>query len=203
MPRSALSKPLPVTKTAMANASLLCAIEAARHHLGTAQRVATPYGGDVVPLWVQMKPKKGVLATAPITVVEPLVLLPETTSLTLVDRGQPCFLKAGIEVGGQLLALNSVFIDPYLSAKGGKVGVVAFFWRVRRSGVEADCNMKIVDSTVITGTDVSWAVGKLSTKSIGDAVVPMMVSTRIISQGTERVCYYKENAMKLERKRVA
>ena len=189
-------------KTAMAKASMLCAIDAVRHHLGnTDSRLISPYGSDVVPLRVQMKPKKGVFATALITVAEPLVLLPETTSLTLVDRTHPCFIKTRIEVGEQLLALNSVFIDP-LSAKDGKAGVVVFFWLVRRSDNESDCNMKIVDSTVITGTGVTWPRGKLSTKSMEDVIVPTMISTKRITQDTELVCYYKEDAApKLKRKR--
>ena len=111
---------------AMAKAFMLFAIEAVRHHLGNCEsRLVTPYGSDVVPLRVQIKPKRGVFATAPITVSEPLILLPETTSLSLVDRDQQCFLKTNTEVGGQVLALNSVFIDP-LSAKDGKAGVVFF-----------------------------------------------------------------------------
>ena len=188
-------------KTAMAKASMLCAIDAVRHHLGnTDSRLISPYGSDVVPLRVQMKPKKGVFATALITVAEPLVLLPETTSLTLVDRSHPCFIKTNIEVGEQLLALNSVFIDP-LSAKDGKAGVVVFFWLVRRSDKESDCNMKIVDSTVITGTGVTWPRGKLSTKSMGDVNVPTMISTKRITPDTELVCYYKDTAPKLKRKR--
>ena len=127
-------------------------------------------------------------------------MLPETTSLTLVDRTHPCFIKTRIEVGEQLLALNSVFIDP-LSAKDGKAGVVVFFWLVRRSDKESDCNMKIVDSTVITGTGVTWPRRKLSTKSMGDVNVPTMISTKRITQDTELVCHYKDTAPMLKRKR--
>ena len=67
------------------------------------------------------------------------------------------------------MALNSVFTDP-LSAKDGKAGVVVFFWLVRRSDKEAECNMKIIDGTVITGTGATWPKGKLSTKFMGGRV---------------------------------
>ena len=135
---------------------------------------------------------------------EPLVLLPETTSLNLVDGDQSCFIKTSMQVNGQYLALNSVFLDP-LSAKEGKTGVVVFFWLVRRSDERAECNMKIVDGTVITGTGVTYPKGQLSTKFMGDVAVPVMMSTGRIKADTELVCYYKDesSSSKLKRKRAA
>ena len=73
---------------------------------------------------------------------------------------------------------------------------------IRKSDVEAECNMKIVDSTVITGTGVTWPRGTMSTQSMGDVVVPIMMSTKKSPKYTELVCYYIETAPKLKRKRV-
>jgi len=191
-------------KVAMAKATMLYAIEAMRLHFSTAAKVVTPYapeGGGVVPLRVQMKPRKGVFATRVISVLEPLVLLPETTSLSLVERDQRAFLKTNMQVGAQVLALGSVFNDP-LSAKDGRPGVVVYFWLVRRSEEEDECNMKIVDGTVISGTGVTWSRGKLATQSMGDVAVPMMMSTSKVQEGAELVCYYKDDAPALKKARV-
>ena len=42
----------------------------------------------------------------------------------------------------------------------------------------------------------------MSTKSVGDVAVPIMISTKKIPKYTELVCYYIETAPKLKRKRV-
>jgi hypothetical protein len=94
-----------------------------------------------------------------------------------------------------------VFTDP-LSAKDGKTGVVVYFWLVRKSEVEAECSMKITDATVITGTGVTWPRGVLTTKSMGDVVVPWMVSTKKVQVGEELVCFYQDGAPALKKARV-
>ena len=189
---------------ALTKARMICAIQALRVHLGKSPKVVSAYGpegrGDVVPLRVQMRPRKGVFATAPIESALPLALLPETTNFTLVEMDDRVFLKTKVLVNNKVLVLGSVFVDP-VTSKDGK-GVVVHFWLVRRAEEKGQCNMEIVDSTVFTGTGCTWPRGTLTTLPMGDTVVPLMMSTKKVKAGEELVCYYKEQQPALKKVRV-
>ena len=59
--------------------------------------------------------------------------------------------------------------------------------------------MEIVDSTVITGAGVTCPQGRMSIQSMGDVVVPLMMSTKKIMKDEEVLCYYKDEQTALKK----
>ena len=86
--------------------------------------------------------------------------------------------------------MGSCFSDP-VKAKEGKPGVVEFFWLVRRSGKEEDCNMALSSSSVVMAAGTTLGQESLKTSSVGKFVFPVMVSTKAIGADEELVCFHQ------------
>ena len=190
----------PAYKTMMLKAGLIWAMRDMHERLQKCQNHTYPEGAKDaggVPLRFKLKPKKGIFAGGIVAKGRPLVLLPMTTSVTVVKAAEAHFLKTSIQVEpDSVLALGSVWQDP-LEATSLKPGIVEYFWHVRRSDQETECNMALSSSTVAFGGRVSMSNEALFTCTAGmDINFPIMISTKNIKVDEELVCFYKETGLR-------
>ena len=188
------SSEYPITATPAYNAmickaSIIMAMKHMHERLHKCTRHTYPQveadaGG--VPLCLKLKPKKGVYSAGLIGKGRPLVLLPLTTSISIVNRQSPVFVKTFVEVGEEsVLALNPVWHDPVQATKE-KPAIVEYFWQVRRSDQEAQCNMQISYSQIALGSLVSMPNEMVVTHPCTENIsLPFMISTKNIKANAE------------------
>ena len=109
-----------------------------------------------------------------------------TTSVNIVKREQPSFVKTAVQVDDQsVLALNPSFQDP-LTATASKPGIVEY----------QECNMKLSSvgfapgSRIPTESEIAFAHS-----SSEEIRLLVMISTKAVEQNAELVCFYEESGL--------
>lgn len=204
----------------LAKAKIIEAMEALRHFVA-GQKVLHNVYNDSAPLSFHLRPKKKVTALTEIPAFTPkklkrspsqapppkqLLLLPQTTNVQTVKKNVSYFMKLPCEVegtnGAEVVALGRSFQDP-LTATEEKVGVVEFFWEVRRSQNKSECNMELIECQVCSGYGVTipgLTLGQLPPQKM---TIYAMAPSCTIKVGDELVVHFVDDGEKpIKRARV-
>ena len=149
-----------------------------------------------IPVFTSKKLKRSPSQAPP---PKQLLLFPQTTNIQTVKKNVSYFLKLPCEVegtnGAEAVALGRVFQDPF-TATEEKVGIVEFFWEVRKSQTKSECNMELIECEVCSGYGVTipgLTLGQLPPQKM---IIYAMVPSCTIKAGDELVLHFVDDGAK-------